>query len=199
MHGGRTGHEPMDVSFEVKDFHPVHFQSIVSDWVRGTVSTASQTGRITFDLPETLGTQCSVTLDLAYSILPYPVNCSATKGLVEDLKFLRKSYFEVMQLTPLDSLDLSLMYGVSIAAKAGLEGDIEQYREMQKLVGALWEFLRSEDVALVLQCIKDPTVKQRSTEQFYGDSRDELFILMAKIPKENKRTQMHCAHYWDIV
>ena len=58
-----------------------------------TISSASAgKSRINFDLAETLDdTQYSVTLDIVLSILPYPINCTATDILVEDVKVMTDS------------------------------------------------------------------------------------------------------------
>lgn len=180
---------PMEVSFEGKDFHSIHFQSIIRDWSREIMLSASGTGCISFDLPETLdGTQCSVMLNLSYSILPYPVNSVASEGLVQNLKSWTECYFEVVQLVPLDEVDLSLIYGVPITAKAGLDGDLEQYREMQKLVAELWKYLASKDVAMVLRCIKDAEANSYGEEKpFFGGGGQKIFLLMAQIPSDEMR------------
>ena len=186
QHHGRG--TPMEVCFEGKDFHPVHFQGIIRDWSREIISSATGTGCISFDLPETLdGTQCSVMLNLSYSILPYPVNSAAAGGLVQNLKSWTNSYFEVLQLVPLDDVDLSFIYGVPITAKAGLDGDLEQYREMQKLVTELWKYLASRDVAIVLSCVKDINVSSGEKTFFDSDGQQQIFLLMAQIPSNGMR------------
>ena len=85
---------------------------------------------------------------------------------------MQNAYFEVIQLVPLESIDLSIVYGVPpLVAKAALDGDLEQFREMQKIVRKLMWFARSRDIALALR--------------YNYDGRDlplaksEVFIFMA--------------------
>jgi hypothetical protein len=171
---------PMDVSFEMKDLHPIRVQSIVRDWKKGVVASSSCTGSISFDLPETVdGTQCSVELDLSYSILPYPLISSATEVLIQNLKMMKNAYFKVIQLVPLDTLDLSLVYGVPLVAKAALDGDLEQFREMQKIVRELMTYLQKKDVALALRCISDG-----KDLLSISHSQHQVFIVMAQTNEE---------------
>ena len=185
---------PIDVCLEGKDFHPLHFVDIARGWSREIISSAAGTGCISFDLPETLnGTQCSVMLNLSYSILPYPVNSAATEGLVQNLRsWTHSSYFEVIQLVPLDEVDMSLIYGVPITATAGLDGDLGQYREMQQLVSELWKHLASRDVAIVLRCMKESTFTPAKNKTFYGDDgHRKIFLLMAQISaNEREKTNL---------
>jgi len=177
--GDKQG-SPMDVSFEMKDLHPIRVQSIVRDWKKGVVASSSCTGSISFDLPETVdGTQCMVKLDLSYSILPYPLISSATEVLIQNLKMMKNAYFEVIQLVPLDTLDLSLVYGVPLVAKAALDGDLEQFREMQKIVRELMTYLQKKDAALALRCINEGKDLLSSSH-----SQHQVFIVMAQRNEE---------------
>ena len=179
--GDKQG-SPMDVSFEMKDLHPIRVRSIVRDWKKGVVASSSCTGSISFDLPETVdGTQCSVKLDLSYSILPYPLISSATEVLIQNLKMMKNAYFEVIQLVPLDTLDLSLVYGVPLVAKAALDGDLEQFREMQKIVRELMTYLQQKDVALALRCINDGKDLLSLSS---SHSQHQVFIVMAQTNEE---------------
>ena len=162
----------MDVNFEITDLHPIRLQSIIRDWKKEILESSSCTGSISFDLPETLdGTQCSVKLGLSFSIWPYPLNNPMTEIMIQKLKMMQNAYFEVIQLVPLDSIDLSLVYGVPLVAKAALDGDLEQFREMQKIVRELFRFAWSRDVALAIRC------------NYVAQS--EVFICMAKTNEEH--------------
>jgi hypothetical protein len=78
------------------------------------------------------------------------MNSLATDALVEDMKMISNSTFSVIQLVPLDQVDLSLIYGVPFVAQAGLEGDIEQYKEIQRVYNELLKYLLERDYGLVL-------------------------------------------------
>jgi hypothetical protein len=94
-----------------------------------------------------------------------------TEIMIQKLKMMQNAYFEVIQLVPLDSIDLSLVYGVPLVAKAALDGDLEQFREMQKIVRELFRFAWSRDVALAIRC------------NYVAQS--EVFICMAKTNEEH--------------
>eukprot|EP00957_Ditylum_brightwellii_P160230 12198797-Ditylum_brightwellii.AAC.1 len=98
------------------------------------------------------GTQCSITLDLEYNVLPHRADSFATAALINDMKMLSASNVEVVQLIPLPSVDASLIYGVPISARAGLEVDLIRYKEMQLLVRQLWKYLATNDVAVLMRC-----------------------------------------------
>ena len=178
MNGNCSQGSPMDVSFEMKDLHPIRLQSIIRDWKKEVMGSSSCTGSISFDLPETLdGTQCSIKLGLSYSILPYPLNSPTTEMMIQNLQMMQNAYFEVIQLVPLESIDLSLVYGVPLVAKAALDGDLEQFREMQKIVRELLRFARSRDIALALRCNYDGRDSPLA--------KSEVFIFMAQTNEED--------------
>lgn len=142
---------PMDITFSFHNCHMIQFENLLRKWTHDSFSTFCPKGRISFDLPETHdGTQCSVTLDLSYQMLPFQMNSLATDALVEDMKMISNSTFSVIQLVPLDQVDLSLIYGVPFVAQAGLEGDIEQYKEIQRVYNELLKYLLERDYGLVL-------------------------------------------------
>jgi hypothetical protein len=178
---------PMNLKIELKDMHPILFSSILQQWSHDALhSSTSETGRICFELPETFdGTQSAVALDLSYSILPYRLDSTITRGLLDDLKCLSNSYMEVVQLVPLDSIDLSLIYGTPLSAKAGIEGDLDQYKHMQVLVRLLFKYLGSHDVALVLRSSTSNSVCNYNEK----NCNTCTFLLMAQVeegkPKEN--------------
>jgi hypothetical protein len=167
---------PMDIKFSFHDCHMIQFENLLRSWTRETFSTSCPKGRISFDLPETLdGTQCSITLDLSYQMLPFQVNSLATDALVEDMKMISNSTFSVVQLVPLDQVDISLIYGVPFVAKAGLEGDIDQYKEIQRLYNELLKYLLTKDCGLVL-CSE--TYGRMGA--FKDTPEKNLFLLMAQ-------------------
>lgn len=181
---------PMNVEIEFLGFHPIMFQSLIRKWTTSIMSPVSGGGRIHFDLPETMdGTQCSVTLDLSYIILPHRVDSELTLGLVNDIKHLGTSFVEVVQLVPLCSVDLSFIYGVPMRAKAGLEGDLLQYKEMQILVQQLWKYLGSNDLALVLRSTNDVGTEFDRPKSFGYHNNHQLFLLIAeKVAEDTSHT-----------
>ena len=143
------------------------YQTLLRDWIRSVVSPSSGGGRISFNLPETMdGTQCAISLDLTYSILPYPVDSVETAKLLMDLKALSSAEFEVIQLLPVPSIDASLLYSVPMACTAAIDSDLFRYKEMKILCRQLWKFLATKDVALALRCVG-------GTKPRVGTNRDE--------------------------
>jgi len=167
----------INVQLEFMEGNAVSFQSLLQTWVKEsftqtyassscTTSTSDSAcggggvqGRLSFDLPETLdGIMCSISLDLQYTILPHGIDSPATMGLVDDMRCISmlsspssSSTVEVIQTIPLSSVDSSLIYGVPMSARAGLENDISRYNEMQMLARQLWKYLSRNDVGLVLR------------------------------------------------
>lgn len=174
---------PLNIQFEMKDFQSIYFSSILQQWSREILhSSTADFGRICFELPETFdGTQSAVTLDLSYSILPYRIHSPMAERLLDDLKDLSDSHLEAIQLAPLDSIDLSLIYGTPLTATAGFVDDIEQYKQMKVLVHALFDYIGSNDVALVLKSSKT-SIDQSCEKCDHG----QLFLLMAQIQNEEK-------------
>lgn len=175
---------PMDIIFEFKDLHRLHLNSILREWTRSIIYSPALTGRVSFDLPESLdGTQCSIALDVWYSIFPYSANSCHVQGLVENIRLLNNSVFEIIQLVPLDKVDLSLIYGVPLVAKAALDGDLDQYHEMQKIFSSLLKYLASGDVALVLGCISGRECNMSIAGKL-AETR-QIFLLMPQISEES--------------
>lgn len=156
---------PMNIQLDRVDFNPISFQSLLRNWMNDIMGPASGgSGRIQFDLPETMdGTQCAVALDLSYTLLPHRFDSVLVDGLIMDMKLMTQaSSFEVIQLVPLASVDLSLVCGVNMTAKAGLVDDLDQYREMKRLVAALYKYLQAKDMAIVLRC----TTEEKKAAKF---------------------------------
>lgn len=168
---GKSGMQ-MNLRLEFKDFNSISFLSMMQEWSQNVLTSVSpDVGRICFELPETFdGTQSAITLDLKYSICPYRLDSLMTRVLLDELKELSESSIEVLQLVPLDSIDLSFIYGTPISVKAGIEGDLDQYKHMQVLVSLLFDYLGSRDLALVLKSC---------TEAEPNNSK--LFLLMAEV------------------
>lgn len=175
-HDTNDSKNPMDITFSFHDCHKIYFENLLRNWTRETFCMTCPKGRISFDLPETLdGTQCTVTLELSYQMLPFQVNSLAAVALVEDMKVISNSTFSVIQLVPLDKVDISLIYGVPLVAKAGLEGDIDQYKEIQRLYNELLKYLLTKDCGLVLCSETSVTMGA-----FKNSPVKSLYLLMAQ-------------------
>jgi len=189
----------MDILFELKDLHRLHLTSILRDWMRSIICSSSLTGRVSFDLPESLdGTQCSIALDVCYSILPYSTNSCHVEGLVETIRLMNSSNFEIIQLIPLDKVDLSLIYGIPLVAKAALDGGLEQYHEMQKIFSSLLKYLASNDSALVLSCCMNSSKRECNSSTNtscitgnFGEDIRQIFLLMPQITEESNMTVLN--------
>jgi len=165
----------VNLQLEFIEGNIVSFHSLLQTWVKESftqtyassqscTSTSDSSGggivdgvqgRLSFDLPETLdGIMCRISLDLQYTILPHRIDSIATRGLVEDMRYMSKlspSSVEVVQTISLSSVDSSLIYGVPMSARAGLENDISRYDEMKMLARHLWKYLSRSDMGLVLR------------------------------------------------
>jgi len=179
---GRMG-MPVNFHFDLKEFHPIMFSSILQEWSRDVINSAtSDCGQICFDLPETFdGTQCTVTLNLSYSIMPYRLGSMLAKNLVDDLRLLSESHVEVLQLVQLDSIDLSLIYGTPMTVKPGFGGDVDQFRHMQVLSRSLFNYLASNDVAMVLRSSLTETVRDNDSSNIY--------LLMGQVQLSNDESK----------
>lgn len=191
---------PINLQFEFIEGNSLSFQSLLQTWVKesfthtyaaGFASEAGDSGvqgRISFDLPETLdGTTCSISLDLQYTVLPTCITSSSTMNLVKDMNNLSRllpSSVEVVRTVSVASVDASLIYGVPMSARAGLENDISRYNEMKMLVRQLWIYLGRNDLALVLRARSNEDENQTDgsisvSEGFYS-AREQLFLLICQ-------------------
>ena len=191
-----SGTPPLPINLELQVIeNPIMYQALLRDWIRNVVSPSSGGGRISFNLPETMdGTQCSISLDLAYSILPYPVDSVETAKLLMDLKALSSAEFEVIQLLPVPSIDGSLLYSVPMSSTAAMDSDLFRYKEMKILCRQLWKFLATKDVALALRCIGAKQDEESALEadtashairRVVNDLEGQCFLLMAEDPTGN--------------
>ncbi|KAL7544219.1 hypothetical protein ACHAWF_012794, partial [Thalassiosira exigua] len=188
---------PVDVDVDFVEGCDVSFRTLLQEWVgesfaktfagpssRGNGSGAH--GRLNFDLPETLdGVTCSITLDLECAVLPDSLRSSATRDLADDvgrISALSPSSVEVVQTAPLSSVDSSLIYGVPMRARAGMEDDVAAYGEMKALTRNLWRHLGRNDVALVLRArsgaSEEGPVEGRSSDR--RPSGEQLFLLVCE-------------------
>jgi hypothetical protein len=174
----------------------VGFQVLVRKWCRDKLSSQNHQHRLTFELPETMDfAQCSVSLDAMYKTVPFRFDSALVQGLSADLELLEQSKLEVVQLIPIASIDASLLYGIAIGVRAGLEDDLSQYHEMGLLVRSLFKHLAVKDCALLLRSTNKGPDKDSSTKTglFHSNDEEQSFLLMAEeIPSSLKeRTSPH--------
>ena len=148
---------PVSVYLSVVENSPHTFHSLARKWVNEILvppATASSSTCLTFELPESLeapGTQCSVSFDVKYKILPFKADSVAAAGMMADLKLLCGGGIEVAQLVPLPCIDASLIFGIPIALTPAFEHDLAQYNEMKALVHFMCKYLAERQVALLLR------------------------------------------------
>jgi hypothetical protein len=181
------------INLEFMDGSTVDFQTLLQMWMKESLTQTYQAndmggvdGKLQFELPETIdGTMCSISLDLQYTILPDRINSHSTVELVKDMKMISAvspTSVEVLQTVPLHSVDSSLIYGVPMYARPGLEHDLLQYNQMKILVRQLWKYLSRNDVALVLRVRRDLQRKDvNEITSNNGRSDDQLFLLTSQV------------------
>ena len=156
------------------DNNSVGFKSLLRKWSRDKMPGYR---RICFDLPETLdGTQCSVSLDVMYKTMPFRLDSNVAKGLTGDLKLLSESRLEVLQLVPISLVDSSLIHGVVMGVRAGLETDLDRHNETALLVRSLFRHLSLKDCALLLRSEGPSNIEPDGLFHCNGQS----FLLMAE-------------------
>ena len=178
---------PVNIQFECMEGNSTAFQFLLQKWTKDSfVQThADIQGRLCFDLPETLDrTMCQLSLDLQYSVFPYPVNSRATMDLVEDMKNISQlspSSVEVLQTIPLSMVDAKLIHGVSMLARPAFENDEQRDNEMKALARQLWIYLGRNDLALVLRVrSSDYSNDDGATDSLVGGEDDQLFLLVCE-------------------
>ena len=188
------------------DGSSVDFQTLLQMWTRESLAQTYQAnsdidsidGKLQFELPETIdGTMCSISLDLQYTILPDRLDSSSTMKLVQDMQLLSSlsaNSVEVLQTVPLQSVDSSLIYGVPMYARPGLEHDLFQYNQMKILVRQLLKYLSENDVALVLR-IRHGLHKDDQEGPVASRSRnrlnDQLFLLTSQVAVQKQSIHMN--------
>lgn len=89
---------------------------------------ASINNRIHLHLPEVDKTQCSLSLDVTYKLMPFALNTATTAGFFEDLQELSASKIDIVQRVPLATINASLLFGVPMSVRAALQNDYDQYQ-----------------------------------------------------------------------
>jgi hypothetical protein len=107
-----------------------------------------------------------------------------TKLLKQDLELLAKSSIEVVKLVPISSIDASLLYGIPIRVRPGLQCNLKSHEEMLILVQSLFHQLSLKECALLLknpsQSTETPT-KEKSKGLFHTTSQ-HLVLMAEELP-----------------
>lgn len=189
---GRGGNF-VSVRFSVVSNSSIGFKSLSRQWIRNCLIELQPSCRINFDLPPTVdGTQCSVELDAAYQIFPFPIDSPQATMMTSDLQAISKLILSVIQLVPLATLDVSLFYGIPIKVGTALGIDCSQFQEMQVLVRTLFQSLQERESALVLRGIPHRThgvVRSNKSAGIFQSTSEQLFVLLAQeTPGSNSAT-----------
>lgn len=184
------------IKLEFMDGSVVDFQTLSQMWTKESLVQTYQAkpgiesieGKLKFELPETIdGTMCSISLDLQYTVLPDSLDSRSTMDLVHNMQMLTSvtaSSVEVLQTIPLQSVDSSLIYGVPMYARPGLEYDLFQYNQMKILVRQLFKYLSGNDVALVLRIrcgLHQDNQDGTDAPMPCNRSHDQLFLLTSQV------------------
>lgn len=163
-----------NIALSTVDNSTVGLKTLLRTWSRERLQGSC---RLTLDLPETMdSSQCSLALDAVYKSIPFRLDSQPARALQQDLELLGQAKLQVEKLVSIASLDASLLYGVPIRVRPGLESDIQSHNEMMLLVQSLFHQLSHKEYALVLAS-EGP---QSSHEEGLFHSNYQTFVLMAE-------------------
>jgi hypothetical protein len=184
---------PIDIGLSSIDSSPVGYHFLARQWARQSVLAHAARKRLQFNLPETLeGTQCAISFDMSYEVLPFPVNGPRATSILNDLDVLSNSSVEVVQTVPLSSIDASLLFGLPITVKNGLENGFDQYQTMEVLVYSLLRNLQERELALLLQTAPQHGHTKSASQSLFGSAGSQMFLLMAKELPKSLSQQPQC-------
>lgn len=164
----------INISLSTVDNSSLGLKTLLRKWSRERVGGPC---RLTFDLPETMdSSHCSLALDAAYKSIPFRLDSQPARALRQDLEFLSQATLNVEKLVSITSLDASLLYGVPLRVRPGLESDIQSHKEMILLVQSLFHQLSRRNCALFITS-QGPHC---SHEEALFHSNDQTFVLMAE-------------------
>jgi hypothetical protein len=124
--------------------------------------------------PSTDGTQCSMSLEASCQVFPFSVNSLHAKMLSMDMDRLAAMDLQVMKLIPLSCIDASLLFGIPMVVRTGLETDYVQFQEMKILVRCLFHVLQVQQQAILLR--GSPSIKAHANTTAFDDYKgDGLF------------------------
>jgi hypothetical protein len=174
---------PVNVTISVVEHSYVGFKYLSRQWICSSLVGRRLRGRMQLSLPELPdGTQCSVSLEIEYQLLPFSTKSSDTTRLSNDLELLTSSTISVLQAIPLSSVDASQLYGVPMKVCAGLEADFHRYQEMEILTLSLFSYLHNEDLALLLSA---ESSKPSSNGLFHCTGQQAFLLLPQELLKSS--------------
>jgi hypothetical protein len=180
---------PISMSLSLCDNNSRSFTSIGRRWMSQLLSPPDLKGNISFELPETMdGTQCSISLDVRYRLLPYAADSPSIRGMLADLDLLSSSTIETMQLVPVSCIDANLLFGVAMEVLPGFQNDEDRFHEMKGLVYVLLKQLRDKDVALLLRS-KSPFHAKSTFGKPLHHMCHQTYLLMAQDFPDTKLSQ----------
>jgi len=129
----------------------VGVQGLVREIVRDSLC-ANRSFSVSFDLPMVEdGTQCCLSLDIQYNVLPYRLDDSRTKSMMTDLEALCSRLLKPIQLLPLDAVDASLLYGIPMRVQSSVLGSFADFEEVETLTRTFFAHLVEKQVAVLLE------------------------------------------------
>jgi hypothetical protein len=179
-----TGFTP-DISITTMDHNSHGFQLLARQWTRDTLASTGNNdkNRIKIELPETTqGIGCTISLDMAYQILPFPILSAHCKKMMFDLQLLAACEVKLLQLVPMASLDASMLFGIPIQVQAALEQDYDSFVEMKNLVQSLLYILAARDSAMLLQCTNENKTPSEPSEGLFHSENQVLVLMPQELP-----------------
>jgi len=147
--------QPVSLTLEMIQSHSISTSRITRSWIRQALPNPY----VAFTLPQLIDDNCQCTLSfvLEYAIMPSSLYSAESWALIRQCKLMEQSKWEVVTIMKISDINLSLIYGVNMIAKAGIEDhrDFDAYKDMKKLVQQLWKYLHDRDSALLLRIIPE--------------------------------------------
>jgi hypothetical protein len=173
----------MDVQvFSVDSKYGYHtlLQKVSQDAVSRQPSGSSQTLRLS--LPETEDFDaCIVAMQASYKIMPFRLDSVLSTSLYRDLEILSRSELIALQLSPIESIDASLMYGVPISIRSGLAENTDQHRENLLILQSILKTLANKDCALFLSAKLPDDIDDHPDNYLFQESQDQMYVLLPEL------------------
>jgi hypothetical protein len=169
----------------IVDFMALSHSLVRTELIARSTRLACRLRRI--DLPVSGdGTHCSISLEASYEMFPFTVHSYHGKFLSSDLDDLSLMHLEVVQSIPLPMIDASLLFGIPLVVRAGLETDYAQFQEMKMLVRSFFTVLQKQERAILLrgtsQCRWDKHTNTKYSKENLHDGfsypPEQYFLLM---------------------
>ena len=118
-------------------------------------------------------------------MFPFMVHSYHAKFLTIDLDELSLMHMEVVQTMPLSMIDVSLLFGIPLVVRAGLETDYAQFQDMKVLVRSFFTVLQRQQKAILLRGSKQfrlekSTVSNEHVHAGFSYPAEQYFLLMSQ-------------------